>query len=138
MKAVFSTWNNRIAPVFDASTNIVLVEVESGKIIRKEKKDLPNALPVQTALRLSETKAKVLICGAISRSMHATICSYGISVIPFVAGDLNNVLEAWRSGLTDWSRFAMPGCSRRGRRRNRGRGDGKQGLGNSHSKGSDY
>jgi predicted Fe-Mo cluster-binding NifX family protein len=127
MKAVFSTWNNRIAPVFDVSTNIVLVEVESGKILRKEKKNLPNALPVQTAQSLIEIKADLLFCGAISRSMHETICSYGISVIPFVAGDLGDVIEAWRSGITDWSCFAMPGCRFGGRRRNRGRGEGRHG-----------
>lgn len=125
MRAVFSTWNNRIAPVFDASTNIVLVTVESGRIISKEKKKLPNALPVQTALRLTETKAKVLVCGAISRSMHETICSYGISVIPFVAGNLDDVIEAWRSRLTNWSGFTMPGCRRAAGRCKRGRYGGK-------------
>lgn len=124
MKAAFSIWNHRIAPVFDVSDRIVLVECNSGKIIHQEEKILPNDLPVQVALRLAETKTQMLICGAISRGMHTIINSYGISVIPFVSGDLGEVIDAWLSGRTDWSNFAMPGCKGYGRRRSGGRGSG--------------
>lgn len=129
MKAVFSTWDNRIAPVFDASNRIHLVEVESGKIVRSEQAILPDDLPVQKALRLAELKADVLVCGAISRDMHDLIVSYGIQVIPFIAGALDEVVPALVSGRSDWTGFSMPGCMGGGRRRSRGLGGRGMGTG---------
>lgn len=122
MKAAFSTWNNRIAPVFDASNQIQLVEVESGKIVRSEQGSLPEDLPVQKALRLTEFKTDVLVCGAISRAMHDLIISYGIRTIPFVSGALDEIVQAFVSGQSDWTCFSMPGCMGGGRRRSRGAG----------------
>lgn len=122
MKAAFSTWDNRIAPVFDASNQIRLVEVESGKIVRSKQGTLPEDLPVQKALRLAELKTDVLVCGAISRAMHDLIISYGIRIIPFVSGALDEIVQALASGRSDWTCFAMPGCMGGGRRRTQGTG----------------
>lgn len=119
MKAAFSIWENRIAPVFDASNRIRLVEAASGKIVRSENDMLPDDLPVQKALRLAELKTDVLVCGAISRAMHDLIVSYGIRVLPFIAGTLDEIVHAWISDRSDWSCFSMPGCMRGGRRRSR-------------------
>lgn len=117
MKAAFSIWENRIAPVFDASNKIRLVEVEYGKVMHSENVTLPENLPIQKALRLSELKADVLVCGAISRATHDFIISYGIRVIPFIAGTLDEIVRTWISGRSDWSCFSMPGCSGGGHRR---------------------
>lgn len=114
--------DNRIAPVFDASNQIQLVEVESGKIVRSEQDSLPEELPIQKALRLAELKTDVLVCGAISRVMHDLIISYGIRIIPFVSGALDEIVQALVSGQSDWTRFFMPGCMGGGRRRSRGAG----------------
>lgn len=122
MKAAFSTWDNRIAPVFDASNQIRLVEVESGKVVRSEQDALPEDLPVQKALRLAELKIDVLVCGAISRAMHDIVISYGIRIIPFVSGALDEIVQALVSGQSDWTSFSMPGCMGGGGRRSRGAG----------------
>ena len=120
MKAAFSTWDNRIAPVFDASNEIRLVEIESGKILKSEQGSLPEDLPVQKAIWLAEVKTDVLVCGAISRVMHDLIISYGIRIIPFVSGSLDEIVQALVSGRSDWACFSMPGCMGGGRRRSRG------------------
>lgn len=111
MKAAFSIWENRIAPVFDAAAQIRLVEIESGNIVHYDREILPDVLPVQKALRLAEINAEILICGAISKSMFDLIISYGIRVIPFIAGTVDEVVHHWASGLVDWTCFTMPGCS---------------------------
>ena len=117
MNAAFSCWKNRIAPVFDNTRQILLVRVESGRIVAETQEDLHGELPVQKALHLAELKVGTLVCGAISRPLHAMVTAYGIRVIPFVAGDLGEVVRAWnRSGLTG-DAFAMPGCAGRGGRR---------------------
>ncbi|MCK9484779.1 MAG: hypothetical protein M0R34_10495 [Candidatus Marinimicrobia bacterium] len=111
MKVAFATWNNRIAPVFDVAGLLHIVEAESGEIILSDEEFLPiDLLPVQKAERLSELGVKTLICGAISRPLYDTIVASGIEVIPFIAGELDEVVQVWLSGNPDWHLFAMPGC----------------------------
>jgi predicted Fe-Mo cluster-binding NifX family protein len=74
-------------------------------------------MPIRKALRLAELGVGTLVCGAISSSLHAIVASYGIRVIPFVAGDLGEVIRAWLRGGLKGGSFAMPGCWGRGRGR---------------------
>jgi hypothetical protein len=48
------------------------------------------------------------------------LAAYGVHVIPFVAGDLNEVIQAWLSGGLEDDDFAMPGCCGSGRLSRRG------------------
>ena len=131
MKAAFATWNDRIAPVFDVARHICLVEVEAGHIKAEVPEALTDDTPAHKALRLSELRVGTLVCGAISRPVRSVVEAYGIHVIPFVAGDVREVIQAWVPGLLEPEAFAMPGCGRRrrrggggGRQRRRGRGSG--------------
>ncbi|MDO9585929.1 MAG: NifB/NifX family molybdenum-iron cluster-binding protein [Syntrophales bacterium] len=120
MKVAFATWNNRIAPVFDVARQVRLVEIADGRIVHEDNESLPENLPAGKAIRLAELGIGRLVCGAISRPLHEMVAAYGIRVIPFVAGDLREVIQAWISGGLDSDTFAMPGCFGRGRRRFRG------------------
>jgi predicted Fe-Mo cluster-binding NifX family protein len=116
-KAAFASWNDRIAPVFDVAQWIQLVEIESGQIIRQIRANVAGEAPGQKAWRLAELEVGILVCGAISRSMQAVITAYGIEVIAFITGDLQEVIQAWVCGkLAGSDKYIMPGC-----RRNRGR-----------------
>ncbi len=126
MKTAFAYWDNRIAPVFDTARQIHVVEVESGQIVNETQETLSEDLPVQKTLRLVELGIGALVCGAISRPMHGLVAAYGIQVIPFVAGDLREVIGAWFSGNLERDAFAMPGCCGRGGRRFRGMHEGYQ------------
>jgi predicted Fe-Mo cluster-binding NifX family protein len=125
MKAAFSSWNKRIAPVFDVARQFFIVESDAGRIVREAQETIPADDPGAMARRLSELGVKTLVCGAISRSMQGLVSSCGITVIPFVAGDLREVIQAWLQGRVRNEAFAMPGCCTQGRRRG-GRGMGMQ------------
>ena len=130
MRVGFSCWENRIAPVFDTAHSLRIVETESGKIVRETDENLPDGPPMQTALDLAEMRLDALVCGAISGALHTQILAYGIHVIPFVAGDLQQVVYAWISHRLDPSSYAMPGCGRRRRHRyRRGASAGNRGWG---------
>jgi predicted Fe-Mo cluster-binding NifX family protein len=118
-KIAFPHWDNRIAPVFDTARRIVLIEVQRGRIIKEEQGFLPEKLPVSKVIRLLDMGVGVLVCGAISRPMHALVSAYGITVVPFVAGGLREVIDAWLRGRLTQDAFSMPGCRRRGRRGHR-------------------
>jgi predicted Fe-Mo cluster-binding NifX family protein len=115
MRAAFAAWDNRIAPVFDVVRQIHLVEAEAGQVVGETQELLADDLPVQKALRLAELGVGTLVCGAISRALHEMVVANGIRVVPFVAGDLREVIQAWLAGGLDWDAFAMPGCCGRGR-----------------------
>jgi hypothetical protein len=72
-------------------------------------------MPSQKALRLAELGVDTLVCGAISRPLASMVAAYGIETVAFVAGDLTDVIQAWRDGTLGGGRFAMPGCCGRPR-----------------------
>lgn len=120
MKTAFAYWDDRIAPVFDTAGRIRIVETDSGRIIRETNEPLPEGLPVQKTLRLVELGIDALVCGAISMQFYRLISAYGIKVVPFVAGELREVIFVWTSGSLKHDTFTMPGCCARGRRAGRG------------------
>ncbi len=115
-KTAFAFLEKRIAPVFDTARQFHVIEVESGRIIGDAQVIVTPDLPLQKMLRLTELGIDTLICGAISRPLQAMVAAYGIQVIPFVAGNLEDVIRAWLKGGSLGNHFAMPGCCRRGSR----------------------
>jgi predicted Fe-Mo cluster-binding NifX family protein len=140
MKVAFAYLDKRIAPVFDTAQRIQLVVFESKRIVRETQESLVPDHPLQKTQRLVELGVGTLVCGAISRTLQTLVAAYGIQVIPFVAGDLREVIQAWTKGSLHGKAFAMPGCCRRGRKRftgivnynkegNKMNGRGKGGMG---------
>ncbi len=115
MKAAFSIWDSRIAPVFDVARQVCLVETGPGGVVQKSQEQLTGDAPVQKVLRLMELGAGTLVCGAISRPVLEMFSGYGIRVFPFVAGELQTVIDAWLRGALGGDRLAMPGCRGRAR-----------------------
>ena len=113
MKTAFAYWDNRIAPVFDIARRIHVVETDSGQIVNETEVSLAEDQTVQKAGSLVELGVGTLVCGAISKPLHDMIVAYGIKIIPFVAGDLHKVIEAWLQNDLERDDFAMPGCCRR-------------------------
>jgi len=116
-KTAFAYWDNRIAPVFDIARQIHVVEAESGRIVAETEEVLADDLPVQKVIRLAELGIGTPVCGAISRPLHEMVAAYSIEVIPFVAGDLREIIQAWLNDNLEHDTFVMPGCCGRGRRR---------------------
>jgi predicted Fe-Mo cluster-binding NifX family protein len=120
MKTAFAHWDHRIAPVFDTARQVHVIETDSGQIISEKPETLSEELGVRKVLRLVELGINTLVCGAISKPMQGLVTAYGIQVIPFVAGDLREVIQAWLGGNLMREEFVMPGCRGQGRQRFRG------------------
>ena len=109
VKAAFATWNSRIAPQFDAARHACIVEVRSGAIVAEHLEAFKSKHPVKKVHRLVTLGVDTLVCGAISRPIQALLAAQGIRVIPFVAGVLPEVIQAWISGGLGEGLFTMPG-----------------------------
>lgn len=126
--AAFAYWNDRIAPVFDTARDFCIVETQSGNIVRETGEKLEDNQPMRIALHLAELQLDVLVCGAISGHIQNLIEAYGIRIVPFVNGELHQIIDAWVEGRLEKDAFSMPGCGfqrRRHHRRGAGRGAGK-------------
>jgi predicted Fe-Mo cluster-binding NifX family protein len=119
MRVAFASWEGRIASVFDTARQVRLVDCAAGGIAAQSEVALADDLPVRRVLHLVELDVDTLVCGAISRSLHDQVAAYGIAVFPFVAGDLDEVVQAWLAGELSRDAFAMPGCCGRRRLRHR-------------------
>ncbi len=116
MKTAFAVWNNRIAPVFDVARRVIMVEYEADGQHDRTLISLTGDQPLHKVQQLSELGADSLVCGAISRSLQAVLTARGIRVIPFIAGDVQEVIDAWQGPQFEADAFSMPGRHRRGHR----------------------
>ncbi len=98
--------------MFDTANQIHIVEYEPGMIVSEVTEELTGNQPVQRIMRLVDLEVGTLVCGAISRQTQGMVGAYGILTIPFVAGDLKDVINAWLHGNLDRPVYSMPGCRR--------------------------
>jgi len=112
MRIAIPHWQGRIAPVFDVASHLVLVDVESGRVIHREEVRLPKSGSDARVAELKHSSANLLICGAISAPLQRRIAASGIQVISFLCGAMDDVLAAYLDGAISNRDFAMPGCQR--------------------------
>jgi predicted Fe-Mo cluster-binding NifX family protein len=77
----------------------------------------PGLCAAEKALFLKQCGVGTLICGALSTEYEEALADQGIESISFIAGPVERVLEAWRSGTLEKASFSMPGCGCPRRRR---------------------
>lgn len=133
MRVALATWNGRISPVFDVARQVLLVDIEKGRETARSRDALPGTDPHAQAERLKGLGVEVLICGAVSRPMADLLAGLNVRVLPFTAGDEEDVLSAWRGGALPAPTWSMPGCC--GRMRRSGGGRGRGGCRGSRSRG---
>jgi len=119
MKTAFPYWRHRIAPVFDTARQFLIVTAEAGMTTGKTEVILADGHPTAKLLRLVELQVDSLVCGALSSQMCQMAAFYGITVVPFIAGDLDAIVRLWVAGKLAGDANAMPGCRRRRGRRSR-------------------
>lgn len=110
MKTAIPVFKNRVSPVFDWCSNLLLVEIQSGREAGRSKVAAAHTDPVRQADQVVELGAGMVVCGGIGEILLGLIEARGIRVIPGVSGDIDDVLAALIAGELPHSRFMMPGC----------------------------
>jgi len=106
-------WNKRISPVFDEALHFKFYRIIAGEVSEIADQELPPLLSGRQIEFLSEAGVNILICGAISNYLQREAERNSISVIPFLAGDTELVIQEWLSESWQQGRHRMPGCGRR-------------------------
>ncbi|MHB8121936.1 MAG: NifB/NifX family molybdenum-iron cluster-binding protein [Desulfuromonadaceae bacterium] len=111
-RIAISLWNKRIAPVFDVARHLWIVETSGDSIVGQSERRFASDDTQERVRRLTALKVEQLICGAITRSSCDALTERGIIVISFVAGGLEQVIQAWLFDTLKDGHLAMPGCGR--------------------------
>jgi predicted Fe-Mo cluster-binding NifX family protein len=119
--------------VFDVCRELLILTVENGVVEQRTSESIDGASPPLKIERLVDLGVDTLICGAITEALHQELVSREVEVLGFVAGEIEEVTQAYLTGGLPGPSLAMPGCSgshgrfrlRRGRVRGRGRGNGR-------------
>jgi len=110
MRIAIPIWEDKVSPVFDTASRLLIVEIENRKeasrfVTYLDQQDLP-----QKCSRIRGMEVDFLICGAISRSFSSMLKASGINIIPWISGHTEDVLEAYLQGTLSHPNFLMPGC----------------------------
>lgn len=122
MNVAIPTLEARVSPVFDVAQMVVLVELDGDRELRRQTLPLHSQDVTRRVAELSQLGVQVLICGAISRPLEATLVAAGIRVIPQTCGPVEEVLRAYVAGQLNDRAYLMPGCCGGRRRRWHGAG----------------
>ena len=119
MCLAIAAYENRMASLLETANQLVVVDLPP--IDSKPKKIvavIDNALPYLVQL-LHRNNVTILICGAINGCMFRAIESMGIKVIPWITGNIDDIIAAYKNNTLE--QCVMPGCLKGHRRGNRGR-----------------
>jgi len=127
MKVGIPIWNDRVSPVLDTAGQLLTIELEGGQEISRQLITLPVTHPMQRARMLCDAGIDTLICGAVSQIVQAALVNAGVRVLPFVGGDIEEIIAAFSSGRLESNAYRLPGCCRRRGRSGQGMGRGGRG-----------
>ncbi len=133
MKIAIPVWGDTVSTVLDFSNLLEVVRLESRHVALRERVPFAEPTIIGKASKLKGLGVDLVLCGALSMPMYRMIMASGISVMPFLRGAVDDVLEAYCSNILPDERFKLPGCDRvgwyhghgGGRRGGRGRGRGR-------------
>ena len=124
MRIGIPVWQGRVSPVFDTAKTLLVVDREGPVETSRSETPLPDTSQAERVAALGRLGVQTLLCGAVSRPVASLLSASGIVVVPFLNGNVDEVIEAYVTGSITDPRFLMPGCCGRRRRRGRRRGRG--------------
>jgi predicted Fe-Mo cluster-binding NifX family protein len=108
MRVAITIWGKRISPVFDAAQKLLIAELGDGRQGRSSFLHCNCGQAPEIAKLLLDFEVQVLVTGAISREPAMTLENSGITLIPFISGRYDEVLEKLRCGASITC-YRMPG-----------------------------
>ncbi len=109
MKIAVPIWENRVSPLFDSAAQILVAEGKGKQIEKQEIISVASLTLFQRIDLLQKLNVEILICGGITRAILDNIRNKNIQTIPFVCGEVRELLQALFEGKDIKSLFSMPG-----------------------------
>ncbi|HPA17830.1 MAG TPA: NifB/NifX family molybdenum-iron cluster-binding protein [Verrucomicrobiae bacterium] len=112
MTVAIPIWQDRVSPVFDTASRLLVVHHgRAGELGRREIAlgSVPSDGLARTVLDLG---VDVLLCAAISEPIRFTLERGGVRVEDNLCGEVESLLRAFNAGTWRDPKFQMPGCGK--------------------------
>ncbi len=100
----------RISPVLDSASRLLLVTRRRGKEIDRREYVLDVLQPEDLARNIAELSVDVLLCAAVSEPLLRELQRRRIRVRSHLCGEVEEILDAFCSRRLGKHDFRMPGC----------------------------
>ncbi|WP_161629982.1 NifB/NifX family molybdenum-iron cluster-binding protein [Desulfogranum mediterraneum] len=107
-----TVWENRVSPVFDSARTLLIVELVDTEITSQHLQQFDPQRVSQLVQMLVDNGVMILICGAVSEEPAKVLEAAEFELIPFISGDISEVLAMLVVEQPVWSALKMPGCGR--------------------------
>jgi hypothetical protein len=102
-------FNGRVSPVLDSCTQLYLPPSSGASYTANGVLPMTGGSIFERAGEIRKHGIGVIICGAVSEAYYNLLREAGIELVCGVAGDIDEVVAAYRSGILGQARFRMPG-----------------------------
>jgi predicted Fe-Mo cluster-binding NifX family protein len=102
-------YKSRVSPVFDSCTRLLLIDLNHNQEIDRTEILCEGLSEIERLKMLKKLSVCTVICGGISDGFYKIISNSEISVIIGIAGEVNQVLTAFRCRRLGQPCFYMPG-----------------------------
>ncbi|MDQ7784929.1 MAG: NifB/NifX family molybdenum-iron cluster-binding protein [Desulfomonilaceae bacterium] len=109
MKVAIPEHQGRVAPVFDTCRRVLIFSQNAEGAVPLGHEDWSDTGRHARPARLKELGVDMLLCGGISGWMEGQLGVQGIQTMPWLAGEVPEILEAFRLGRVTEPQYAMPG-----------------------------
>jgi predicted Fe-Mo cluster-binding NifX family protein len=110
MNIAIPVLQERISPVLDTATRLLLVTHRSGKEVERKEVVLGPMHTEMLAGSMVESRVDLLLCAALSEALLRALERRGIRVRPHLCGPIDGILQAFCCDQLDREEFRMPGC----------------------------
>jgi predicted Fe-Mo cluster-binding NifX family protein len=110
MTVAVPVWQERVSPVFDAASRLLIVRQQRGRELDRKEFVLGALSSEILARSVLELHVDVLLCAAISEPLRRALERGGVRVEPHLCGQVDALLHAFRAGNCRRAEFRMPGC----------------------------
>ena len=112
MKIAIPVWENKVSPVLDTASRLLVVELKEGSKTSRFEIHLDERDLIKRCLRIQGLGIDTLLCGAVTRYFSDMLRTSGINIVPGFSGRPDEVLDACFEGNLGQGEFLMPGWNK--------------------------
>ena len=116
MKVALLTTESRVSPVFETTLTWQLINATPTQCEIKDTHYFNNQNEIDMVNELLTENIEMIICGALPFYIEESFISQGCEVFAFIAGDIDEVVNALHLNILDRPKFKMPGCQKHKRK----------------------
>jgi predicted Fe-Mo cluster-binding NifX family protein len=102
-------YKSRVSPVFDSCARLLLIDLDQHREIDRTEMLCEGLSELDRLKLLKRSAVCTVICGAISDGFYRLIANADISIIIGIAGEVDQIIDAFRCNQLNDPCFYMPG-----------------------------